>query len=200
MTRSAVHIIRVTAAAALAFGFGSFEIDATPATRDRAAVLYAIRGAKIVPVAGAVVDKGTVVMRDGVIVDVGAAVTPPADAIVVDGTGLTVYPGLIDMANTAAVEPSDAAGGGGGRGAAPAGSGGGRGGAQAGPQPTLEDLERVKRASILRPDFEAARNARTDGTEMQRLAAAGITSVLAVPPSGVFRGVSALDQCAGAGR
>ena len=32
-------------------------------------------------------------MRDGVIEDVGAAVTAPADALVVDGTGLTVYPG-----------------------------------------------------------------------------------------------------------
>ncbi|HYN10451.1 MAG TPA: amidohydrolase family protein [Vicinamibacterales bacterium] len=191
--RSAVHIIRLTAAAALAVGFGSFDLDAKPATTSgRAAALYAIRGARIIPVSGAAIDKGTIVMRDGVIVDVGAAVTAPADAIVIDGAGLTVYPGLIDMANTTAVESSDAgAGAGGGRGAAPAG-GGGRGGAPAGPQPTLEDLERAKRASILRPDFEAARNVRVDGAEMQRLASAGITSVLAVPPSGVFRGQSAL--------
>ena len=192
MAKPSLVIVRLAAAMSLAIGFGSFELDATPSSGTRAA-LYAIRGAKIVPVAGAVIDKGTVVMRDGVIVDVGAAAAAPTDAIVIDGAGLTVYPGLIDMANTAAVESSDpgAAGGGGGRGAAP-GGGGGRGGAPAGPQPTLEDLERVKRASILRPDFEAARNVRVDGAEMQRLASAGITSVLAVPPSGVFRGQSAL--------
>ena len=65
---------------------------------------YAITNARIVTVAGPVIDKGTVVMRDGVIEEVGAAVTAPADALVVDGTGLTVYPGLIDMANTAVVE------------------------------------------------------------------------------------------------
>jgi imidazolonepropionase-like amidohydrolase len=194
MVKPSLLIVRFAAAASLAIGFGSFDTDATRvAGKERAAALYAIRGARIVPVAGAVIDKGTVVMRDGVIVDVGAAAAAPADAVVIDGTGLTVYPGLIDMANTAAVEASDtgAAGGGGGRGAAPAG-GGGRGGAPAGPQPTLEDLERVKRANILRPDFEAARNVRVDGAEMQRLASAGITSVLAVPPSGVFRGQSAL--------
>ena len=66
-------------------------------------------------------------MRDGVIEDVGAAVTAPADALVVDGTGLIVYPGLIDMANTAVVESrtsapvrrgAAAAAGGRGRGAA----------------------------------------------------------------------------------
>lgn len=194
MTRRVPHSIRLlTAIAALALGVGSFEIDATPAIEPgRAPALYAIRGARVMPVAGPAIDKGTVVMRDGVIVDVGANVTVPADAVVVDGAGLTVYPGLIDMANSAAVESSEApaAGGGGGRGAPSAT--GGRGGAPAAPQPTLEDLERAKRAAILRPDFEAARNVRVDGAEMQRLAAAGITSVLAVPPSGVFRGQSAL--------
>src|SRR5438105_2430054 len=61
---------------------------------------YAITNAKIVTGAGAAIDKGTLVMRDGVIEDVGAATAAPADAVVIDGTGLTVYPGLIDMANS----------------------------------------------------------------------------------------------------
>jgi imidazolonepropionase-like amidohydrolase len=194
MTRRALRIIRLTAAiAALALGVGSFDIDAQPASEHgRAPALYAIRGARVMPVAGPALDKGTVVMRDGVIVDVGANVAVPPDAVVIDGAGLTVYPGLIDMANTTAVESSEApaTGVGGGRGAQPAT--GGRGAAPAAPQPTLEDLERAKRAAILRPDFEAARNVHVDGAEMQRLAAAGITTVLAVPPSGVFRGQSAL--------
>jgi imidazolonepropionase-like amidohydrolase len=192
MTRPSLQLLRLTAAiAALALGIGSFEIDARSASEPgRAPALYAIRGARVIPVAGPAIDKGTVVMRDGVIVDVGANVTVPTDAVVIDGAGLTVYPGLIDMANTTAVDSSEAPPAGGGRGAPPAA--GGRGGAPAAPQPTLEDLERTKRAAILRPDFEAARNVRVDGADMQRLAAAGITSVLAVPPSGVFRGQSAL--------
>jgi imidazolonepropionase-like amidohydrolase len=57
---------------------------------------YAITNARIVPVSGPVIEKGSVVMRDGVIVAVGANVPIPADAIVIDGTGLHVYPGLID--------------------------------------------------------------------------------------------------------
>src|ERR1043165_9851696 len=57
---------------------------------------YAITGARIVTVSGANIERGTVVIRDGLIQAVGANVTAPADARVIDGTGLTVYPGLID--------------------------------------------------------------------------------------------------------
>ena len=60
----------------------------------------AIRNARIVPVSGAVIDKGTVVLRDGLIEAVGATVTIPADAWVIEGDGLTVYPGLIDALST----------------------------------------------------------------------------------------------------
>ena len=57
---------------------------------------YAITNARIVPVLGATIERGTVVIRDGLIASVGANVTAPADARVIDGNGLTVYPGLID--------------------------------------------------------------------------------------------------------
>jgi imidazolonepropionase-like amidohydrolase len=60
----------------------------------------AIRDAKIVTVSGPVIDKGTVVLRNGVIEAVGENVPVPADAMVVDGEGLTVYPGLIDGLST----------------------------------------------------------------------------------------------------
>lgn len=57
---------------------------------------FAIRGAKIVPVAGAPIENGTVLVSKGLIEAVGANVTIPADAWVIEGKGLTVYPGLID--------------------------------------------------------------------------------------------------------
>jgi len=60
---------------------------------------YAITNARIVTVAGPEIARGTVVVRDGLITAVGANVSAPADARIIDGTGLTVYPGLID-ANT----------------------------------------------------------------------------------------------------
>ena len=56
---------------------------------------YAITNARIVTVAGAPIEKGTVVIRNGLIDSVGANISAPADAKVFDGTGLTVYPGFI---------------------------------------------------------------------------------------------------------
>src|SRR6266481_4847395 len=67
---------------------------------QRSAVdIYAITNAKIVTVSGADIEHGTVVIRDGLIAAVGENVSAPPDAHVIDGSGLTVYPGLID-ANT----------------------------------------------------------------------------------------------------
>ncbi len=56
----------------------------------------AIRNAKIVTVSGPVIAKGTVVVRNGLIESVGENVQVPGDAMLVEGEGLTVYPGLID--------------------------------------------------------------------------------------------------------
>ncbi|MGC8881839.1 MAG: amidohydrolase family protein [Bryobacteraceae bacterium] len=75
----------------------------------------AIRGARIVPVNGPVIEKGTVLIRNGVIAAVGPQVDVPASAWVIDGNGLTVYPGLIDALSTwglpqAAQAPAQTAG------------------------------------------------------------------------------------------
>ncbi len=79
----------------------------------------AIRNAKIVTVSGSVISKGTVVVRNGLIQDVGESVTIPADAVVVDGEGMTVYPGLVDALSTWGMPgAAGAARGGNGRGAA----------------------------------------------------------------------------------
>jgi imidazolonepropionase-like amidohydrolase len=57
---------------------------------------YAIKGGKVFTLAGAPIENGTVVMRDGKIVAVGANVEIPADAQVIDASGLEVYPGMFD--------------------------------------------------------------------------------------------------------
>jgi imidazolonepropionase-like amidohydrolase len=58
---------------------------------------YAIRNAHIVTVSGADIDNGTIVIRDGRIQAVGANASVPAGAQVIDGRGLSVYPGMIDL-------------------------------------------------------------------------------------------------------
>src|ERR1017187_1115801 len=60
----------------------------------------AIHNAKIVTVSGSVINKGTVVVRNGLIEAVGENVAVPPDAMLVEGEGLTVYPGLIDALST----------------------------------------------------------------------------------------------------
>src|SRR5262245_11761880 len=58
--------------------------------------VYAIENARVVTAPGTVLEKATVVIRDGLIEAVGADVKVPADATVIDGKGRTIYPGLID--------------------------------------------------------------------------------------------------------
>lgn len=60
----------------------------------------AIRNATIYPVTAAPIPNGTIVFANGLITAVGANVTIPAGATVIDGTGLSVYPGLIDSGTT----------------------------------------------------------------------------------------------------
>lgn len=57
---------------------------------------FAIRNARIVPVSGPEIAQGTVVVSGGKIQAVGASVAVPQGAQVIDGSGLTVYPGMMD--------------------------------------------------------------------------------------------------------
>jgi imidazolonepropionase-like amidohydrolase len=58
----------------------------------------AITGGKVHPVSGAPLENGTVLIRDGKIVAVGANVTIPAGAERIDASGKVVTPGLVNSA------------------------------------------------------------------------------------------------------
>ena len=60
-----------------------------------AAQTVAITGGKVYPVSGPPIENGTVLVRDGKIVAVGANVSVPNDATRIDATGKWVTPGLI---------------------------------------------------------------------------------------------------------
>ncbi len=72
--------------------------------------VYAVRDARIVPVSSAPIDKGVIVLRDGLIEAVGASAPIPPDAWVVDGDGLTVYPGLFDARSVVGMPAPSTAG------------------------------------------------------------------------------------------
>jgi imidazolonepropionase-like amidohydrolase len=142
---------------------------------------WALINAKIETATKGTIEKGTIVIRDGLIEAVGPNVTPPADARVVDLTNRVVYPGLIDLTSSigipAPVVPQGGRGGGGGGG----GGGPNAGGPQAEPQFVGLEPGRVI-AGELKPTAAEIRAARD----------AGITDVLVAPSRGVFRGQSAL--------
>jgi imidazolonepropionase-like amidohydrolase len=63
---------------------------------------HAITGARIVTAPGKTIDPGCIVIRRGIIEAVGATqdITVPYDAEIIDGKGLIVYPGFIDLYTT----------------------------------------------------------------------------------------------------
>ena len=144
---------------------------ATVAIQAQPRLTWAIVNARVVPVSSPPLESATVVWRDGRIVAVGTAVTAPADARVIDGKGLTVYPGLIDLGSGAGIE-------------APA--------ASSETARTTEDTERAKRAVLARPQLRAAENLNLAAPALARALAAGVTTTLALPPAGAIRGQSAL--------
>jgi imidazolonepropionase-like amidohydrolase len=150
---------------------------------------YAITNARIVPVSGAEITRGTVVIREGLIAAVGANVNAPSDARVIDGAGLTVYPGLIDANSTLGL-PAGAA--------APQGGRGGGGIVITTQQnaPAIAALNSAQPVG-LQPEVRAEDFLRPGGDQIEGERSAGITSALSAPREGIFAGQSAFINLAG---
>jgi imidazolonepropionase-like amidohydrolase len=118
--------------------------------------VYAITHAKIVTLAGAQIDDGTLVIRDGKIAAVGASVTVPAGAQVIDAKGLQVYPGLFDPVTQMGLREIGAV------------------------SATVDTTE----VGAFNPDVVAAEAILPSSEHIPVTRAAGITEVLAVPASG----------------
>ncbi len=150
----------------------------------------AIKDARIVTVSGADIPKGTVLLRDGLIQDVGPNLAIPADAWVIEGSGLTVYPGFIDGLSTWGI-PGAAEPAGGGR---PAGA--------AGPAPTSpRAVPPHSNGPEDRPQtysFERAADlvSPTDH-RLEAARAAGFTTAATFPNRGIFEGLGAMVNLAG---
>jgi imidazolonepropionase-like amidohydrolase len=153
---------------------------------------YAITGARIVTVSGAEIPRGTVVIRNGLIAAVGANASAPADARIIDGTGLTIYPGLID-ANTNLGMPAAPA--------RPAGGGGGGAvaaflAAQQQPSPSVASPNSSQPVG-LQPEILASDIVRPGGEQFETARNAGLTAALTAPREGIFMGQSAFINLSG---
>lgn len=187
MRFSVTLVPRIPRVVAMLVGLAS-SATAQLGVSDRAVpATYVITNARIVPVSGPTIERGTLVVRNGLIVSVGASVAVPADASVIDGSGHTVYPGLIDaLSNLGIPSPrSQSSGGGGG--------GGGFGQAS---QPTITAPNSVHPAG-LQPEVQVIDVLRFEGDVLDAPRGAGITATLSAPRDGIFQGQSAFINLAG---
>jgi imidazolonepropionase-like amidohydrolase len=129
----------------------------------------AIKNATIVPVTAPVIANGTIVFSSGVITAVGASVAVPSNATVIDGTGLFVYPGLIDSGSGVGLQEISAVPG-------------------TVDSAELGDINPNARAEI-------AVNPHSNVIPVTRVN--GITTVVTEPEGGIISGSSAMIQLAG---
>jgi imidazolonepropionase-like amidohydrolase len=146
--------------------------------------VYAIRDARAVLAPGKTLEKATLVIRDGVIEDLGSSVKPPPDAVVIDGKGLTLYPGFIDALSTTGYDHAQRKSSGG--------------------DPAPEDLASEALAATkpdnrkgMTPEFQV-RSALKDDPNAHEWRKLGFTARLIAPDGGIFSGQSALVSLSGA--
>lgn len=152
---------------------------------------YAITNARIVTVSGGTIERGTVVVRDGLIEAVGADVKTPADAKVFDGSGMTVYPGFFDAhTNLGIPVPPRPAGGPGG------GPGGGQAAAAAAQQAQAGQSNSNYPAGF-RPEDMAVDDLRAGDAQFESNRNAGFTTAVVLGRTGIFNGQSAIINLAG---
>jgi imidazolonepropionase-like amidohydrolase len=160
--------------------------------RDATPRWHAITGARLVIAPGRSVERGTLVMKDGVIVAAGADVPVPAGARVWKLEGRTVYAGFIEMSSAigvpAALRPP----------AAPPRPMWGLGSELPPPatpapppaQPTMRSL--AARNRFVRAEQDVAQLLDWKADDAKALRELGFTAALATPAVGVLRGQGAL--------
>ncbi len=131
---------------------------------------YVIRNARVVTVSGADIEGGTVVISGGRIAAVGASVNAPAGAQEIDGRGLYVYPGMIDLGtNMGLAEISSGAPG------------------------TMDTQE----LGDMNPNAAAVWAINPHSSHVAVTRVEGVTSVLSMPSGGVISGQAAFINLAG---
>ena len=139
---------------------------------------FAIRGAKVVPVSGPPVENATIVISRGLITAIGKVTIPP-EAWVIEGKGLTVYPGLIDSFTEVGIP------------AAPPGSG------ESGPRRSQEGAHGPEDRPASTPWRSAADEVSLSDKRIETWRSAGFTTVVSAPQGGIFPGLAAVLDLAG---
>jgi imidazolonepropionase-like amidohydrolase len=144
---------------------------------------FAIRGATVVPVSGPRIENATVVISRGVITAVGKDAKFPQEVWLIDGKGLTVYPGLFDSFTDLGLPAAPSTP------AAPSGDAGVR------PQPPISRGPEDRPGST--PWRDAAGEASLSDKRIETWRSAGFTTVVSAPKGGIFPGQAAVLDLAG---
>jgi len=146
---------------------------------------FAIRGARVVPVSSPPLEDATVVVARGVILAVGKDAAIPADAWVIEGKGLTVYPGLLDALTdvglTAATPPPQPA----------------EGAAAGPPRRSGEPSHGPEDRPNSSPWRSAADEVNLADKRIETWRSAGFTTVISAPKTGFFPGQAAVLDLGG---
>ena len=155
-------------------------LAAGPPARD-VGPTYAVRNCRIVPVVGPPIEKGVIVIRDGLIEAVGAVdkVKVPADAEIVEAEGLVAYPGLVSSLSNLFIEVPAAAGRAGGQAAPETESP-----FLAGQAAPAEDRFPPGPAKLVLDELKPKK------ASVESFHKAGFTTVLVAPTRGIFEGQS----------
>ena len=140
---------------------------------------FAIRGAKAVPVSGPPVENATIVVSRGLITAFGKDIAIPPEAWVIDGKGLTVYPGLIDSFTDVGIP------------AAPPASG------EGGPRGSQERARGPEDRPYSTPWRSAADEVSLSDKRIETWRNGGFTTVVSAPKGGIFPGQAAVLDLAG---
>ncbi len=137
---------------------------------------FALTNAQIVTVSGATIAKGTIVIRDGLIEAVGENAKIPADARVIDASGLTIYPGLFDANTALGLQPRTP---------------------QTAQTQTTQPVSNSNFPDGLRPEESVVTQLKAGEAQFENNRNAGFTTALTVGREGVFNGQSAIINLAG---
>ena len=178
---------RIALAGALLCGASAWaqtSSDRVEGLRDNTPRWHALTEARLVLAPGRVVERGTIVLRDGVIVAAGAGVPVPAGARVWRLAGRTVYPGFIDLASSVGVPANLRASS---KSLGP--------NSNPGPGP-LSGRTLAARNAQVHPEQSVAPLLDLKADELKGARELGFSAVLASPAQGIFRGQSALISTA----
>ncbi|HLW83086.1 MAG TPA: amidohydrolase [Candidatus Acidoferrales bacterium] len=97
-------IITIVAAVALALAIFAAGARAQENPEDNSAAITLIKNATVITITHGRIEHGSVLIRDGKIADVGANISAPPGAKVIDGSGMYVMPGIVDCHTHIAVD------------------------------------------------------------------------------------------------